>query len=96
VLQRLIVQNFLAVPAPLFRRELALQAGGMDESLWYAADWDLWLNLSPEARSCTIRTVPSIMPARARPRATAAAVTPCAASAAARASPPLADSRGGS
>ena len=47
VLQRLIVQNFLAVPAPLFRRDLALQAGGMDESLWYTADWDLWLNLSP-------------------------------------------------
>src|SRR2546421_7290538 len=46
VLERLIVQNFLAVPAPLFRRELALQAGGMDESLWYAADWDLWLKLS--------------------------------------------------
>ncbi|MFL5310651.1 MAG: glycosyltransferase [Myxococcales bacterium] len=46
VLERLIVQNFLAVPAPLFRRELALQAGGMDESLWYTADWDLWLNLS--------------------------------------------------
>ena len=47
-LERLIVQNFLAVPAPLFRRELALQAGGMDESLWYAADWDLWLKLSPK------------------------------------------------
>ncbi len=46
VLERLIVQNFLAVPAPLFRRDLALQAGGMDESLWYAADWDLWLKLS--------------------------------------------------
>lgn len=46
VRERLIVQNFLAIPAPLFRRELALQAGGMDESLWYTADWDLWLNLS--------------------------------------------------
>ncbi len=46
VLERLIVQNFLAVPAPLFRREKALEAGGMDESLWYTADWDLWLKLS--------------------------------------------------
>lgn len=46
VAQRLIVQNFLAVPAPLFRRELALRTGGMDESLWYTADWDLWLKLS--------------------------------------------------
>src|SRR3981189_1602512 len=34
------------VPAPLFRREKALEAGGMDESLWYTADWDLWLKLS--------------------------------------------------
>src|SRR5258706_11842942 len=46
VLDRLIVQNFLAVPAPLFRREKALEAGGMDESLWDTADWDLWLKLS--------------------------------------------------
>lgn len=46
VLQRLIVQNFVAVPAPIFRRELALSAGGLDESLWYTADWDLWLKLS--------------------------------------------------
>ena len=46
VVQRLIVQNFLAIPAPLFRRELALRAGGMDESLWYTADWDFWLTLS--------------------------------------------------
>jgi GT2 family glycosyltransferase len=46
VLERLIVQNFLAVPAPIFRRELALRIGGMDESLWYTADWDFWLKLS--------------------------------------------------
>jgi hypothetical protein len=45
MLERLIVQNFLAVPAPTFRRELALKVGGMDESLWYTADWDLWLKL---------------------------------------------------
>jgi len=49
VLERLIVQNFLAVPAPTFRRELALSLGGMDESLWYTADWDLWLKLSRAA-----------------------------------------------
>jgi GT2 family glycosyltransferase len=44
--ERLLVQNFLAVPAPLFRREAALQVGGLDESLWYTADWDLWLKLA--------------------------------------------------
>jgi GT2 family glycosyltransferase len=46
VVDRLLVQNFLAVPAPLFRRELALRSGGMDEALWYTADWDLWLKLA--------------------------------------------------
>jgi glycosyltransferase involved in cell wall biosynthesis len=46
VVDRLLVQNFIAMPAPLFRREAALQAGGLDESLWYTADWDLWLTLA--------------------------------------------------
>jgi hypothetical protein len=44
--ERLLVQNFLAVPAPVFRREVALGAGGLDERLWYTADWDLWLRLA--------------------------------------------------
>jgi GT2 family glycosyltransferase len=46
VVERLFVQNFVAVPAALFRRELALEVGGLDESLWYTADWDLWLTLA--------------------------------------------------
>jgi GT2 family glycosyltransferase len=46
VFERLIVQNFLAIPAALFRPELVIENGGMDESLWYTADWDLWLRLA--------------------------------------------------
>ena len=46
--ERLIVQNFIAVPAPAFRRDVALRLGGMDEKLWYAADWDFWLRLGRE------------------------------------------------
>jgi glycosyltransferase involved in cell wall biosynthesis len=46
VLERLLVQNFIAIPAPLFRREAALRVGGMDEGLWYTADWDFWLKLA--------------------------------------------------
>ena len=46
------MQNFIAIPAPVFEREAALRAGGMDESLWYTADWDFWLRL---AREGTIR-----------------------------------------
>ena len=46
MVRRLLVQNFLAAPAPAFARELALRGSAMDESLWYTADWDLWLKLA--------------------------------------------------
>ncbi len=45
-LSRLIVQNTFALPAVMFRRDAALHDGGLDEELWYTADWDLWLRLS--------------------------------------------------
>ena len=41
-----MVQNFIAIPAPIFSRQAALSVGGLDEGLWYAADWDLWLKLA--------------------------------------------------
>lgn len=44
VLERLIVQNTIALPAVVFRRDLAGE--GLDETLWYTADWDLWLRLA--------------------------------------------------
>jgi glycosyltransferase involved in cell wall biosynthesis len=43
--ERLLVQNFIAVPSPVFDRKVALEQGGLDESLWYTPDWDLWLRL---------------------------------------------------
>ncbi len=43
ILSRLIVQNFVSIPAPLFRREAAISVGFMDENLWYTADWKYWL-----------------------------------------------------
>ncbi|MGN3974602.1 hypothetical protein [Tsuneonella sp. SYSU-LHT278] len=42
----LLVQNTIAMPAPVFRRDAYLAVGGMDESLWYTPDWDLWLKLA--------------------------------------------------
>jgi glycosyltransferase involved in cell wall biosynthesis len=48
--ERLIVQNFIAIPAPVFVREAALRGGGMDESLWYTADWDLWFRMGRSGR----------------------------------------------
>ncbi len=46
VVERLLVQNFIAVPAPVFRRGVALEVGGLDEENWHSADWDFWLKLA--------------------------------------------------
>jgi GT2 family glycosyltransferase len=47
--ERLLVQNFIAVPTPIVRRETALEVGGLDDRLWYTADWDFWLKVSQAA-----------------------------------------------
>jgi len=44
--ERLLVQNFLAIPSPLFRRRAVVDSGGLQEALWFSADWDLWLRLA--------------------------------------------------
>jgi glycosyltransferase involved in cell wall biosynthesis len=44
-IERLLIQNFIAIPSPVFRRDTALDSGGLDEALWYSADWDFWLRL---------------------------------------------------
>ncbi len=44
-IEHLLVQNFIAIAAPVFRRSAAIETGGLDESLWFSADWDLWLRL---------------------------------------------------
>jgi glycosyltransferase involved in cell wall biosynthesis len=46
VISTLLVQNTLALPAVMFRRDAVLRSGGLDEALWYTADWDLWLRLA--------------------------------------------------
>jgi glycosyltransferase involved in cell wall biosynthesis len=46
VTERLLIQNFVAAPAPVFRRDAWLRCGGLDENLWYTADWDMWLKLA--------------------------------------------------
>jgi glycosyltransferase involved in cell wall biosynthesis len=46
LIERLLIQNFISIPAPVFKREVALQVGGMNEKLWYTADWDLWLRIA--------------------------------------------------
>lgn len=46
VTERLLVQNFIGTPAPVFRRDAWLACGGVDEALWYTADWDVRLKLA--------------------------------------------------
>lgn len=41
--EALLVQNYLAMAAPVVRRECASRIGGWDETLWYTPDWDFWL-----------------------------------------------------
>ncbi len=45
-LAALFVQNTVALPAAVIRREKLIETGGLNESLWYTADWDLWLRLA--------------------------------------------------
>lgn len=44
--ERLLVQNFIGIPAPVIRREAYLEVGGLDDALWYTADWDLYLKIA--------------------------------------------------
>jgi glycosyltransferase involved in cell wall biosynthesis len=60
LLERLLVQNFIPIPGPTIRRDVFLTVGGMDDSLWYTADWDLYLKIClaggicyhPESLAC--------------------------------------------
>jgi glycosyltransferase involved in cell wall biosynthesis len=49
-LRGLLVQNFIATPGAVFRTDAARTVGGLDESLWYTADWDFWLKLASLGR----------------------------------------------
>ena len=59
-LERLLVQNFIAIPSPTFRRAAALEQGGLDEPLWFSADWDLWLRLGAAG---PVRFLPEVLAA---------------------------------
>jgi len=46
LLERLLVQNFISCPAPVIARRAWLDLGGVDEDLWYTADWDFYLKIA--------------------------------------------------
>jgi glycosyltransferase involved in cell wall biosynthesis len=43
--ERLLVQNFIPIPGPTIRRNAFLAVGGVDDALWYTADWDLYFKV---------------------------------------------------
>jgi glycosyltransferase involved in cell wall biosynthesis len=59
-IEHLLVQNFIAIPSPVFRRTVVLESGGLDEALWFSADWDLWLRLGALG---PVRFLPEILSA---------------------------------
>lgn len=46
LLEKLLVQNFVAAASPVIRRDAWLACGGLDLDLWYTGDWDLWIKLA--------------------------------------------------
>ena len=52
----LYVQNWLSVPSVIFDTVLARHCGGLDESLWYTADWDMWLKLLSNAPAILVES----------------------------------------
>jgi hypothetical protein len=44
-----LLENYISQPATFFRRTLYQQAGGVDESLTYDMDYDLWLRFGQVA-----------------------------------------------
>jgi glycosyltransferase involved in cell wall biosynthesis len=44
--ERLLVQNFISIPTPTIRRDAYLRVGGLDNGLWYTADWDLYFKIA--------------------------------------------------
>lgn len=54
MVEKLLIQNFVAIPAPVFKRTAALDIGGLSEELWYTADWDFWLKLAAVGDTCYI------------------------------------------
>jgi glycosyltransferase involved in cell wall biosynthesis len=50
LMERLLVQNFIAAPTPVFRRDAWLACNGLDVDLWYTGDWDIWLKIASRGR----------------------------------------------
>lgn len=54
MVEKLLIQNFVAIPAPVFKRTAALDVEGLSNELWYTADWDFWLKLAALGDTCYV------------------------------------------
>lgn len=54
VVERLLVQNFVALPSAVLRRDVWDRIGGLDEGLWYTPDWDLYIKAALLGPVCYI------------------------------------------
>jgi glycosyltransferase involved in cell wall biosynthesis len=54
MVEKLLIQNFISIPAPIFKRDIALKVGGLNEKLWYSADWDFWLKIAATGQTIYI------------------------------------------
>ena len=55
--RKLLRENFIAQPAVFWRRSLTDQVGGLDESLHYTMDYDLWLRMGQDAEPVILDSV---------------------------------------
>jgi GT2 family glycosyltransferase len=51
LIEHLLVQNFIAASAAAFRTDAVSRLGGLDQELWYCADWDFWLKLASSGQT---------------------------------------------
>lgn len=58
VVGALLVQNFVCIAGTVFPRTTAYAVGGLDESLWYTADWDFWLRLAKDVEAVVYLPTP--------------------------------------
>jgi glycosyltransferase involved in cell wall biosynthesis len=60
VLRALAAENFVPTSTVVARREALLAAGGFDEEMTHAEDWDLWLRLAERGRFAPVEEVLSL------------------------------------
>jgi glycosyltransferase involved in cell wall biosynthesis len=55
--RKLLRENFIAQPAVFWRRQFGQSIGGLDESLHYTMDYDLWLRMGKRAEPAILDAV---------------------------------------